>query len=341
MRQRAGRSRHWTFVFAGWLGCAWAAAAVALPAPALAREYRLGVLQIESDDMQDDLFAPAFMQELHDVLGQRRDVTAIDTHVSLSQLSMGQGCSTTDASCLLSIAKTLKVDGFVFGKLAREGGAPVAILRRYDTQSAAIRGSALVSFDQTDQAHLHIEVVKLVDVLLGQQTDPEPQLAAAPPAATEPVAEPEAAADGGPGFAWRAFGGYTLLGAAAVSVGLSVFSFVQIDRAEKDPSFDAYRVAVGEQNTTVQDVCDEADANKNYGLSAQAFQNARSACNKGATFEVLQYVFLGAAVLTGGLGTFLLLGGDGDQQDDSATARLRLRPSVGRNQVALVADLRF
>ncbi|MEY4577128.1 MAG: hypothetical protein RL701_1831 [Pseudomonadota bacterium] len=300
------------------------------------------MLQVENDDVYDDAIAPLFMQELRAVLKERNDIAPTDMHVTLTQLSLGQGCNTVESSCLMKIAANLHVDGILFGKLTHEGGEPVAILRRYDTRSASIDASALITFGPqvSNPPVMHAEVDKLVTALLGENT-PAPPVAPtiATPKAKEPdlvtVAPP--AADTGSGISTRTVAGFSLLGGAAISLGLTVLSFVQIDRAEHNDNFESYRVAVGQNNTGAKDVCDEASGGKRYGLTDSSFRDVRRACSTGQTFEILQYVFLGSAVVTGGLATFLLLGSDGEQPTKSVS----LRPNFGRSSASLTATLQF
>jgi hypothetical protein len=145
------------------------------------------------------------------------------------------------------------------------------------------------------------------------------------------------------GLSARKFAGYVLLGGAAASVGLSVLSFVQVDRAASNTSFQDYRTLVGATNSNVKDVCDEASAGKRYGQNADNFRQVKSSCSAGTTFEVLQYVFIGGALVTGGLGAFLLFGGGGDKDRARATGlqTLTLHPSIGRGGASLSARMRF
>lgn len=314
-----------------------------------AADYRLGVLQVENDDSYEDTLAPLFMQELRAVLAERTDVSAVDIRVTLTQLSLGQGCNTAESSCLLRIANTLKTDGFVFGKLTHEGGEPVAILRRYDTRSASIDASALVAFSpQITSAptadNVRVEVRRLVNGLLGEQAAPAAKavvpakpITAAPVATTiEPPPVPEST-----GMSGRSIAGVTLLGGAAVSVGLTVLSFVQIKNAENNRNFENYRVAVGQNSTGTKDVCDEASTGKRYGLTDSNFREVRRSCNVGMTFEILQYVFLGSAVVTGGLATFLLLGDDSEHQRQTGTKSLTFKPNFMRNGASITARMHF
>jgi len=340
----AGRKAKASVLVLGWcaLGMCFAAATTS---PAFAREYRLGVLQIENDDVYDDALAPLFMQHLRAVLAERSDVLPVETNVTLTQLSLGQACNVSESSCLLRITSSLHVDGILFGKLTHEGGEPVAILRRYDARSASIDASALVTLGSqaTTDAAIHTEAEKLVTALLGE-APAAPQPAAAPkPSAPAPVLKvtEEPAPQNNGGVSARTVVGYSLLGGAAVSVGLTVLSFLQIDRAENNRNFENYRVAVGQANTTTKDVCDEASSGKRYGLNEANFRDVKRSCSSGMTFEVLQYVFLGSAVLTGGLATFLLLGGGEADQREAGPKHISLRPNITRSGVSVTARMHF
>jgi hypothetical protein len=252
----------------------------------------------------------------------------------------------------------MKLDGFVFGKLTHDAGeAPMASFRRYDKARGAILSTALASFGTgklTDQ-RVRAEAEQLVAKLLGAaqpavlavravakpaeaQAGNTPQTPQAPSpatvAATEESAQPPqtvepAQLSPADKLSLRRFTGYALLGGAAASVGLSVLSFVQVERAGSNSSFQEYRSLVGMANDKIKDVCDEASANRAYGLAASRFREVKSSCSTGGTFEILQYVFIGSALVTGGLATFFLFGGDDSRGSTKNTAgKLTLHPAI-------------
>jgi hypothetical protein len=146
------------------------------------------------------------------------------------------------------------------------------------------------------------------------------------------------------GLSARKVAGYVLLGGAAASVGLTVLSFIQVDRAANNSSFQDYRFLVGSMTTGVKDVCSEANAGNRYGMQEDSFRQVKSSCKAGSTFEVLQYVFLGGALVTGGLATYLLFGGSSNHKEQAAHTGIRtltLRPSVGKNGATLTARMHF
>lgn len=356
-----------------------------------AKPYRLGLLQLESDAVHEDTVAPALMAELRDALPKRTDYELVDTHVSLTQLSLAEDCVVTELSCLAQISEKLTLDGFVFGKVTHDDGeVPMASFRRFDRAQGAIQSTAIISFgsEKFSQERLQAEVHQLLNKLLG----PGPKqalaaiVAAAPakpatmPVPTQPVptpppapvAEPMAAPAAAPGpapaetaavatakpaapvvapdevdpktgISARKLAGYVLLGGAAASVGMSVLSFVQVDRAASNTSFQEYRGLVGANNATAKDVCDEANAGKKYNQRPEFINQVKSSCSIGSTFEVLQYVFIGSALVTGGLATFLLLGGGDSKERAQATGldHITLHPSIGRGGASLSARMRF
>jgi hypothetical protein len=360
--------------------CAGASTTHAQKAPS----YRLGLMQLENDAMRNISVAPKLMNELRQALSQRREYTVVDTHVTLTQLSLAEDCNVTELSCLSRIAEKMKLDGFVFGKLTHDAGeVPMASFRRYDKARSAIQSTALVSFGtgKLSDQRIRADADQLATKLLGPSgpavvaitpvppSAPSASAAAAPrsPTATpsptptpaqSPTPEAAAAAAASTGqheslvepaqlrttgsLSVRKFAGYALLGGAAASVGLSVLSFVEVDRAGSNSSFLEYRTLVGKANDKVKDVCDEANANKTYGLTPERLREVKSSCGTGSTFEILQYVFIGSALVTGGLATFFLFGGDDSRSAaKNQPGKLTLHPAVRGGGATLTARFYF
>jgi hypothetical protein len=137
--------------------------------------------------------------------------------------------------------------------------------------------------------------------------------------------------------------GYTLLGVSAASlVGMGA-SWLVIDNINGDATYRKYRDAT-DMNPAVTDVCDEADSGKPYTLTPSEFSDVRDMCARGATFEVLQWVFLGTAVASGGVGAFILLDeAHRDQSEAAAKGKrsLALQPKVSPSSFSMEATLRF
>jgi hypothetical protein len=325
--------------------------------------YRLSVLELETDDVHDE-FAHTFTESLRTQVRSRADYTLVETKVSLVQLSMAQDCTTAQPECLAKIARGLEVDGFLFGKLTHEGGAPVAVLRRYDARKRLVDGSGLANFESHEASATELEqqAVALTTDLLGQ-APPKPTAAVVPPSEAQPVLKlqpttpPESlpaaenaanplddATTESSGIGGQRIAGYALIGGAVVFAGLSVLSFVQIDHAVHDASYERYRMSVGQMNASVRDVCDEASAGRRYGVANATFRDAKSACSTGTTFEILQFVFIGSAILSGGLATYLLATDSSSSERARATAerqRFTLRPGLAGRGGTLTARFRF
>jgi hypothetical protein len=333
-------------VFAGFaiLG---ALAAFARPARASEGEVvaHLALFEINSDGVHDDL-----ARQLSDAL--RREVLAMpgfqlsDARVSLEQLSLVHDCDTAELPCLGKIARQLGVGGFIFGQLQNEGSGAYAEVRFFDAGSQTIKRISRVMFAQRGVSESDVARKARVSIsqLLGPEQAPSSETPSArpmPEVMAPTPAETAAEADASSGVSTQAVAGYALLGGAALSVGLSVFAFVEIDRAQSNESFDRYRRAVGKADPMVKDVCDEAANDRKHGLDTQSFSEVKSECSTGRTFEVLQFVFLGAAAVSGGLSAYLLLSNDGERKPSAFLDALPIHPVVRRNAAELRAKFHF
>jgi hypothetical protein len=320
--------------------CCWLETTAAAAQPG---EYRLAVFAFESDELQDQ-FADRLAQQLRAALDARSDYALQDTRVSLVQLSLAQNCNTTQPACLASIAQSLGVDGFVFGKVTHEGGVPVAVLRRYDLWGQSVDRSALASFSSNAPKRQEFEKSSaraLLDLLGPEPTGahPLPELTApASPRLERPgdLVPPET------DLSASRVAGFALLGGAVLSTGLSVLSFIEVGRAERNRDYERYRLAVGARTTNVSDVCDEASAGRRYGLDAASFREVKNACSRGSTFEILQFVFIGGAVVSGGLAAyFLTSGGSSKERPAIGNNSWSLHPSIARKGFGLGARMKF
>jgi hypothetical protein len=152
--------------------------------------------------------------------------------------------------------------------------------------------------------------------------------------------------------------GWSLIGLSVASLAGTGVSLAIVDGVNHDPLYLKYRGAVylGNQmaqarnlpQDVVHDVCTAADNGSHYTLTPSDVSDVRSKCHTAATFEVLQWVFLGAAIASGATGTYLVLTADpgkgGPQEEGEALAqppRLSLRPAFGPGSAQLSATLRF
>jgi hypothetical protein len=325
---------------------------VAFAQVARAEDRRVAVLTLSSDVASDPLVA-RMSEAMRNAARGKPGYSLSDTKASLDQLSMMQDCEATEAACVDQIARALGADALIHGSLARKGIRTVYVVAEVlDTASGATRAAkANFTAEGADDLAVAIQASALIDELLeihlAEMAGPQaaPVVAEAPrpePGAAEPArTEPAPAEDDGQGPSVRAIAGYSLLGVAVLSAGLTVLSFAQVAGAEGDAAFDDYRRAVGQMNPGAADVCEEAEAGKTYGLDDARFTTVKDQCSTGQTYDVLQYVFLGTTVIAGGLSAWLLLGDDDDEQASRDSRAVALRPIIGKKSAGLSARVRF
>lgn len=315
------------------------AAAVLLPALASAQPT-IAVLGLKSD-VDDEELARALTDKLRAKTAGSPQWTMSSTGASLDQMMMVHDCASADQECLAKVAVGLDVEYLIYGKLVRSSSPPTlrADVGLYAAGTGAITRHADADIGNPDA--LDPVAVDLVRQL-SPEPAPAPTAAVVAPEQAAPVAVEETAGetpDESPAsLDWL---GYTLLGVSAASLGVTILSWVQIDAATKDTSYDLYRRRVGEIDPTASDVCARADAGVRYGVDEATFAGARDACASGKTFEVLQYVFLAATVVSGGAGAFILLTGDSGEHAATSAPRLALRPGVGPEGMSVSASVRF
>ena len=324
-----------------WAMCA----VVALSAEsASAQRPTIAILGVASEE-GDDALAADITAALRAEVESDDSVRLSNSRASLSQMTMLQDCDIVEADCRMRVGKAVNADQVLYGGLRRAGGrnheVELHLFQTEDGRDSQAR-RALPGGD-TSEAALAAHARALLAALRGES---EPELAPLPPGDDGPppvatvtpdvapleraetdTSEPDAPSEPSSND-WL---GYTLLGTAAVSAGLTVFSWTQIKAAETDDDFVAYGEAVYVEAPAVQDVCDEAEAGARYGVNPETVAGALSACDKGQTFDVLQYVFLGAAVVSAGFGAYFLLDDDGGESSGSGARSLPVRAQIGRD----------
>jgi hypothetical protein len=308
----------------------------------------LALFELAGGGFQDQLardLSKAVRREVVDTPGHQLS----EARVSLEQLSLVQDCDPEELSCLGKIAKQLGVSGFIFGKLSKEGSGAFAELSLFDAKTQSIKRTTRTMFAvrEVSDADIQRKAEELVSGLLAPPPPPKPQPVEPAPPRVLPVpdesGDPQPLEASSDGLSGKRVAGFALLGGAALSVGLSVFAFVEIDRAEHNVDLDRYRRAVGQSDPTVDDVCDEAAGERRYGLDDDSFAQVKDQCGAGRTFEVLQFVFLGAAAVSGGLSAYMLLSDDSrtERKPTSLLDMLPIQPVVRLNAAEVRAKLKF
>jgi hypothetical protein len=311
-----------------------------LASPAFAQTQSLAVLGLSSDD--DEALAAELTDALRAEARSDPDYRVSSSHVSLSQMTMANDCDITEAPCRAKIARSLDVKQVIYGEVRRSSSVAYEVeLHMFASAGSASTARRSIPKGETNRTDLGRHARALLHDLEGRP-DAEPTADEPPPAATvSPDVKPLGAEDheAAPRHSEDApqasrgsndWIGYTLLAVAGVSLGLTVFSWTQISAASDDKDFTAYRAAVWAQKPSVGDVCDEASAKRSYGVDANTLANTRNACSTGKTFERLQYVFIGAALVSAGVGTYFLLDNEGPEHAKKDGPRLAVRPNVQR-----------
>lgn len=290
-----------------------------------------------SSETQDEELARALTDKLRAKAAGSPQWTLSATGASLDQMMMVHDCESVDTDCLAKVASGLDVEQLIYGKLVR---TPTTGALQAEVNLYAPADARTASADITDPKALDAIAADLVRQL---SVAPEPVPAEAAPVAAAPEeAEPEQEeapeSDASPrSLKWL---GYTLVGVSIASVGVAVYSWVRIGSATDNAAFELYRRQAGALDPMVSDVCASADAGQRFGVDEATFVEVRDQCSAGETFEVLQYVFLGAAVVSGGVGAYILLTDDASASA-STPSRLALRPMVGTRSASLTASLAF
>jgi len=158
-------------------------------------------------------------------------------------------------------------------------------------------------------------------------------------------------AGGGGGPSVMSILGWTALGLAAVSAGLTIWSWTTLNGYNEVSSsaecamgglstWSTYRCNVPERiDDTPTDACAQADMGTPWRLNDAEFKDVQDNCSEISLHNVLQYVFLTSAVVLGGTGVALLLMGGSD--DDEEEPQLSITPTWNHLGGRLDATLRF
>ncbi|HEX4352805.1 MAG TPA: PEGA domain-containing protein [Polyangiales bacterium] len=170
-----------------------------------------------------------------------------------------------------------------------------------------------------------------------EPTPEEPTMAAAP----EALGPTEPADEGHGSLSWL---GYTLIGvgaASAIAWGASMYT-IQFGY-NHNSTYERYRDSYGSR---ISDACDAAAGGNMGGLTRSQWSDFKGQCSTAHTFQVLQWVFLGVAVVSAGAGTLVLVNESGTPDRAPQTARieshkLSIDPMFDKRTLALQATLKF
>lgn len=391
------------------LGCALCSAR---PALAQTSAIVLGIRSVEGDD---DV-AHDVTQALRGAASTKTDWTLSPREVSMTQMTLANGCEEVDAACLSQIAKALEVSRIVYGTVRRTSAQSEydyeLTVSIFDAESGSIartlnetiphaqasvqamgeraeklikrlataghEGAIVVAANVTDadvrldgepvgrtsseglrlegvspgEHKLEIQAVgyapnlSRVTVEAGGEASVHAELAPLAPEAPPPAAQVASSSSGGD-LAWL---GWTLVGVGVASgIGAGVSAGI-VGGVDDDALFKDYKARIARYNENVgpadevNDACVEADHGLPHGLSRGEIADVADLCSKADTFGVLQWVFLGTAVAATGVGVYILVTSDSDDEADTARLRTRalsLRPTFDGHTARLDARFAF
>lgn len=183
------------------------------------------------------------------------------------------------------------------------------------------------------------------DVRVSLEPVPEPVFSPAMVAGStdEPVEEARSGS-----IAWL---GYTLIGVGVASFAGWGVSMYMVNDTNNNEAFVAYKNAFPQPQ---EDVCALAEQNDTSSgrVTSEQLAEVKEQCTTGQTFNVLQWVFLGAGIVSSSVGAIILATDDGGEPDQAARldlhrpARARgpsltIAPQVGLDRLAVQSTLRF
>jgi PEGA domain len=133
--------------------------------------------------------------------------------------------------------------------------------------------------------------------------------------------------------------GYTLIGVGGASILGLAASMLVVNNINEDATYQKYSSALP---ASIDDLCVEAESGNAHGMTAKELDDVVSMCGTGSTFEVLQYVFLGTALVGGGVGAYILLTDkERGAQAHAGGPGLALTPTLSTRSALLTAKLTF
>ncbi len=308
---------------------------ISAPPARAAADATVAVLGLRAPD-GDDQVARELTQDLRDYASRIPGWQLEPSEVSLEQLMLLQGCAEPDLACLAQIASDLQADHIISGAVERiqETGS-----KRHDFQTQIFyfnsrtrridkRVRAKIPYNKSSGEHLEDRARRYITRFAGKQpAERVVEVASESPSRSVSGKSLQAPTDSSAPRLWPAVTTFTMAGAF---LGLTAWSWVTIKNVESDPAFRAARIQAG---PGVNDICS--------GDGAFRTPEVNSLCNKANRHETLQWVFLGGAVLSTGIGTWLLVRHLRGKKRSKERASLRVSPSFSNKGAAFSAQLDF
>ncbi len=300
---------------------------------------RLGVLGLRATS-GDDALARNLTGSLREDAASVTGWTLEPAKVSLDQLMLVSGCDEPDEACLSGIGRSLGVDQILSGTVRRGkaesgGGHDYRVeLFIFDVSTGRVENRANLRIPRTKTQAQDLAGIARAEItaFAGEEapvadpaSHPDEPARMLAPSSDEPSDRSD---DPRAVHWWPAAASYST---SALFLGLTAWSWASINAVQNDPDFQSARVTAG---PGVSDVC-AAD----YRSSDP---NLDSLCATADRHETLQWVFLSAALVSAGVGTWMLVRyRKGKKRSEARTAHWQLSPLAGRRQGGLTARLKF
>jgi hypothetical protein len=352
------------FAFA-MLGIVQLAASVA-PSVASAQTTNVVVLGLTSLE-GDDTFATNLSGALRQAASQVRGWTVSDRDVPLSQLELATGCDATELSCVQQIANTVGAQRLVYGTIHRQdsGGGRfdfVIAIHLYDTTSNSIIRSLdeRLPSSRSDIDDLREPARRYATTLAEGAGTATTGTGGLPPEGQEVgtgtgtgetgTGGGEVGGETGGGETGGGGGGddvgrlnWPAFALLAVGVGTAVaWILAGLDAQANVTTVADFRATMPgpAPGATDLSICNPQNVNADMRLTPQERDAINGACSSPA--EILQFVFMGTAIIAGATGVALLAAnGFISPAPESDRVSLRLRPQVSLNGGYLGLELAF
>lgn len=315
------------------LVCALGAAAatyVALPSLAAAQD-RVIVLGLDGDvDMLAEArTVTAALREAYGAIANRR---IVGRDVRLEELLTTHACTRPDDRCLARVALDLEVDRIVFGAVRptdNPGEISVMLFAFEAYSSRRVARITQVLPPEVDAPTLaarahewaqELDVARVVAPVAQTASPAGEQRAAA--TASRPTPNTSATT--------MRVVGWSVMGAAAVTLVLTIVAAREVVGLNDDPAFLRYRETV----PAGTDACDAARMGIGDAFAASA---AAGVCHDADVLSTLQWVGLGSAVFFAGVASYLLLAPPDEQQPRS----VEVSAAIGPGTAAVSGTIRF
>ena len=134
---------------------------------------------------------------------------------------------------------------------------------------------------------------------------------------------------------WKRTAGYVGVGVGGALILGGVYSMIKVSSVNHDDKFSSYAKGFGPN----EDVCQRAQSGAvSHAAGAGSPSEVKDLCATGATFQTLEWVFLGLGVVSTGAGVYLLATAP---KDEPAQGRITVMPTLGKTHAGIDVRVGF